>query len=298
MAKLWSYKAQSATIENPVTRENYLENIKGQLWHWNKETKQNDFTVLNNFIILAVWFTVKGKVWNDSIKSYTNTYYSNEIRDFSETVYAIDMTFNPTTKKLVAKWNWKTDVKPHMPQWVWITSMITVLDLNDWIVKAFTVSASQYFWPTWLWAIINWFNPEDRLSYTITKMYTNGTKDKDGNENMITESQLDDMKGSEASWYKNRYISNISLVWPATEEQINSAETIMDSIDEYYNSSKAYYNKTYWEGEVKKEWTYAKLDDKIESDEDFANKVKEEAKIAKVNNMDTTEEISVEDIPF
>jgi len=30
-------------------------------------------------------------------------------------------------------------------------------------------------------------------------MYTNGTKDKDGNENMITESQLDDMKGSEAS---------------------------------------------------------------------------------------------------
>lgn len=305
MGKLWSYNNSTEQTENPTSV--YLDNIKWRLGIWNKEIKENEFHVLDKFIILSVWFTIKGKVWDDQIKQYTNTYFSNEIRQFNETVYAIDMVFQnkKAIKTLVAKGNWKTDVKPHMPQAVGIKAMITILDLDDGIVKCFPVAATQYFWEGWLAEVIKWFDPSDILKYRITKMYTNWTKDNAGNEILITEATLDEMKWSQAAKYKNRYISKLEKVSDGDKDSIEAAEDLVDKIDEYYKSKKEYYAKTYGVVNNAPEWEYAQLTDKVQSDEDFKKEVqseqKEEKKFdakGKTQEHNTTEEISIEEIPF
>lgn len=301
MSKLGQYRNNNEQIDNPTSV--YLDNIKGNLWVWNKDKWENDFHTLDKFIILSVWFTIKGKVWDDNLKSYTNTYFSNEIRQFNETIYAIDMTFNPTTKTLVAKGNWKTDVKPHMPQAVGIKAMITVLDLNDGLIKAFPVAASQYFWDTWLQESITSFEPTDILSYSITKMYTNWTKNKDGSDIMITEEKLDAMKWSEAAKYKNRYISKLTKVSEGDKESIEAAEELVDSVDEYYKSKRKYYEDTYGKWEKKEQWTYAQPS-WIQSDEEFSKEVKEEEPVkhfeakGKTEDLNSTDSLSISSIPF
>lgn len=292
MGKLWAYAQGAEKTENPVNI--YLDNIKGNLWVWNKETKENEFHDLNKFIILSIWFTIKGKVWDDSIKQYTNTYFSNEIRQFNETIYAIDMVFinNKAVKSLAAKGKWKTDVKPHMPQAVWIKAMITVLDLNDAKIKSFPVAASQYFGKTWLQASIESFEPTDVLKYDMVKMYTDWSKDKSGQDILITEAELDEMKWSAAAKFKNRYISRIAKVTEWTAEEIEAAESYVDAVDDYYKSKRKYYEDTYWNGEVVEELNYAPEPTGIQSDEDFAKEVKAEQK------ADIKQDVSIEEVPW
>ncbi len=301
MAKLGQYRNSTETTKNPTSV--YLDSIKWELGVWNKDLWKNIFHKLNKFIILSVGFTIQWKVWNDQIKKYTNTYYSNEIRQFNETIYAIDMVFNngKAEKTLVAKWNWKTEVKSHLPQWVGIKAMITVLDLDDGIVKCFPVSASQYFGDKGLAKDIESWEPTDILKYEITKMYTNGTKDKEGNEIMITEKALDEMKWSEASKYKNRYLSKLTKVSEGDQESIESAEDLVDAVDEYYKSKKEYYAKTYGVVDNAPAGEYAKPE-WIQSDEDFANDVKAEAPVmdakGKTQEHNSSADLDANDLPF
>lgn len=311
MAKLWGYRNNNEQTENPTSV--YLDNIKWKLWVWNKEKWENDFHELDKFLILTVGFTIKWKVWDDTARVYTNTYYSNEIRQFNETLYAIDMTFvnGKANKRLASTWKWKINeatkewVKFDLPQWVGMKAMITVLDLNDWLVKCFPIALTQYFGKDWLSSKIESFEPTDILSYNITKMYTNGLKDKDNNEVLITEEALDKMKWSEAAKYKNRYISELTKVSEGDQESIESAEELIDEVESYYVSKKEYYAKTFgnWSTEEKQEeWQYAKPA-WIQSDEDFKKEVQAESQPAMKAQWETkkhnsTDEISVEDVPF
>ena len=304
MAKLGSGVAQSASKESPIAV--FLENKKWNLAKWNKEKWADDIHTLDKFIILSVWFNVTGQVWDSNIQKYTNRYYSNEIRQFDETIYAIDMTFNPTTKRLVAKWNWKTDVKPYMPQWVWIKTNITILDLNDWLIKWFFVSASDYFES--LQEIIS-SNPADTIySYSIDRLFTKGNKDASWNEILMTEKELDKLPRSELISIQNRYKSNLKVVWKATDEQVNTAEEKMDLVLSYYEHKKEYYAKEY--GEVIKEETNYAKPNSIEKQEIELEKEIEERKVKwaqeiqwikkedKKPLVEAVEEISIEDIPF
>jgi len=309
MAKLWSNSAQNAEqVENPISV--FLENIKWQLWVWNKEEKKNDFHILDRFLVLNIWYTIKWQVWDDSIKKYTSTYFSNEVGSFNEKFYAIKMTFSnwKAFKTLAAQWTWNNyespseAVKPKMPAWIGLKVWITILDLNDWLVKEFFVWISDYInniqaqlREAWAEAV-SW--------YSIESMYTNWTKDSDGKEIMITEKALDEMKWSQAADYKRRYISTITSWWEWTEEEIWHAEEALDKVIASLDAKKAYYKKTYWNWVETSEWKYAKLEKTsgIQSDEDFEKEVKAEAPIVKAvwetKKHDSTKELSIDQIPF
>lgn len=295
MAKLGSYRSNNEQTENPTSI--YLDNIKWQLWVWNKGKWENDFHTLDKFIVLTVWYTIKWKVWDDNLKQYTNTYYSNEIRQFNETLYAIDMQFInwQAIKNLAAKGKWKTDVKPLMPQWVGMKAMITVLDLNDGIVKAFPVALTQYFGEDGLQKQIESYEPTDVLSYSITKMYTNWKKDVSGNEVLISEKELDAMKWSEAATYKNRYISKIKRVSEGDQESIEAAEELMDKVEEYNLSKKAYYAKTFWEWSEEEDKTYKPTKEQLWGTDEVEPVMKAQWKTSKVNS---SEELDISDLPF
>ena len=312
MAKLGSgIEAQSAMNECPI--EVFLENIKWQLGVWNKEKWMNDFHDLSDFIILSVWFTIKWQVWNDAIQKYTSTYFSNENRSFNETFYAIEMKFNPTTKTLVAKGNWKEDVKPVLPAWIWIKTGITILDLKDGKVKEFFLSVSEYIGN--LQQVINTNSPDTIYWYTVETKFSNWKKNDKWEETFISEKELDELKWREASAYKPRYISSLLIKWIAEKEDVQLAEEKLDLLNEYMKWKKEYYKKTYWEGSVQEPKQYAQINDIDKQEAEInaeieARKAVQSAPNNTVKNVWATwytqnnnlrnvqEEISIEDIPF
>jgi len=305
MAKLGNY-AQSAndTVECPINL--FLENIKGKLGTWNKEKKENDFYQLDNFIILNVWYTIKGQVWDDSIKKYTATYFSNEVHSFNETFYAIEMTFSDgkAFKKLSAKWLWNDreepseSVKPKMPAWIWLKVWVTVLDLDDWLVKELFIWISDFI--NNIQPVLKEANPNNKYKFEIAKAYTNGTK-VDGKEVFITEAELDKLKWSEAAQYKNRYVSTLTVLSVASDDEVATAESKLDLLDAYLVSKKSYYKRTYGDWAESKEDKYAKPA-WVQSDEDFAKEVKAEEPIVKAkwetDKHNSSDDISISDIPF
>ena len=308
MSKLGSY-AQSAneTVECPINV--FLENIKGQLGAWNKEKKENDFYDLESFVILNVGYTIKWQVWDDSIKKYTATYFSNEVHSFNETFYAIEMTFSDgkAFKKLAAKglWNDKevpaNSVKGKMPMGIGLKVGITVFDLNDNTVKEFFVGISDFInniQPT-----LRDSDPTNVYKLDITKVYTNGSKDEKWQEVFISEAELDKMKWSDAAKYKNRYVSQLDILGQADETQVKNAEDKLELLEKYLDSKKEFYKNTYGEDNKssESEKNYAPEPTWIQSDEEFKEEVKSKPVVkaqGETQKHNTTWDISIEDIPF
>ena len=230
MAKLWSNAVQDTEqVENPI--KIFLENVKWQLWIWNKEKKQNDFHTLDKFLVLNIWYTIKWQVWDDSIKKYTATYYSNEISSFNETFYAIEMTFwadKKTYKKLISKWVWQLDkqakigVKFDVPTGIGLKVGIIVLDLNDWLVKEFFVWISDYI--NNIQQELKNATPSTVWGYELGHRYTNWTK-VDDKEVFITEAELDSMKWWRTGSYENVYLNEYLPTFRISKEENQPGQT-------------------------------------------------------------------------
>ena len=280
----------------------FLEFSKGEFVKWNKEKKQNDVYKLDNFIILDIWYTIKWKVWNDSMNKYTAAYFSNEIREYSEPLYLIKSTFVEWTalKDLKAKWTW-TDLKQIKPTEASLNIIIYIFDLNDNKLKAFTLSWANFFDIS---NRIKWYHNDlwdtfwkSRFKLVNKTLFTKWDKNKEWKEILFTEKELDKLSKLELVGIKKRYKVELEYIWTRISDKEVEDLWLMEiskEIDRYYQSRKEYYAKTYWVID-KKENNYIKLKEK---EEEWTKEVQDIKKDRKHTNIKQEEEISIEDIPF
>ena len=306
-------RAVRDTVENPV--KVFLDYQKGKLITWDKEQKMNVEHPLNKFIILDIGYTFKWKERNETLRNFVSQHNSNEIKDWDQTLHIIKMVFvnKEAIKDLVISWTWaqiKEEVK-----WKWnIHLALTVLDLDDWIVKEFFISWTNFFNVS---SAIKNFWHKDILSFESKTTYErdktkeeialeklNNTYDEKKKKVEITLEQLNELKWIEASKYKARYNCIVVNTWETIEEDIEKlANETSDWIDAYHEHVTEYYTRTYWisdsnwVAEQTEQKQYAKLD--IKEEEETKEKVKEETKSTYFKPKEVEKEpLSISDIPF
>lgn len=221
----------------------FLEYKKWEFSNYDKETMTNQIHHLDKFVILDIWYTIKWAEWDDTANKYTNRYFSNEIKDWSEKLYLVKMSFSNwnTDKELIKIWNWKNDIKPILPKWAALNLCITLLDLNDWLVKEVFLSWNNFYKIS---KFIRTNEPSNICSFITKVWYTNWSKDDKWEEIIVDESFVDGLKWTEAAKYKKRYILDIKSNW----EKHNDSKTIYDiscSLDDYFLSKTNWYKERY-----------------------------------------------------
>lgn len=284
-------KSTASNNEAHCPIDKFLEFRKWNFSCWNKDVEQTEIHDLDNFIILDVWYTVKWAEWNDTLKQYTSRYFSNEIKDWKEKFYLIRTTFvnGKAEKELIKSGNWKSDIKPVLPTWAALHIWLTILDLNDWIVKEVFLSGNLFFKIS---TFIKWVQPNEVCWFKHWVAYTKWAKDDKGNEIMVTEAFVDSLKWTEAAQYKKRYTLDIYKTW-ATHDDTLSISTLWDDLDKYFEAKRMYYVNTYdlWI-EIKAEQTkFFKLPEEEITAEDATM-------LFDPNNEDTEAELKKLNVPF
>lgn len=233
-------------IQSPI--EKFLEYIKWEFSCWNKDVNLNEVHPMNNFVVLDIGYTVKGKLWSDLEQKNTHSIFSNEIKHFWQKLYVTEMNFLSKEKEVIAEWTWE-QIKESIPSYAKINLWVIVLDLNDMWVKEFFLYGKNSFNVSKF--LKDNATPWDILSIETKVMYTNGSKDKAWNEIMVTEDFVNWLKWIEASKYKNRYVLEIKNSGTKFEDTVLLTE-LSNQLDEYFKKKNEQYSK--WEvEEVKKE---------------------------------------------
>lgn len=255
--------------QSPI--EKFLEYRKWDFSCWNKDVNLNETHPMNNFVVLDIGYTVKGKLWSDLEQKNTHSVYSNEIKHFWQKLYVTEMNFLSKQKEVIAEWTWK-EIKESMPWYAKLNLWVIVLDLNDMLVKEFFLDGKNYFKVSTF--LKDNATPWDILSIETKVMYTNGSKDAAWNEIMVTEDFVNWLKWIEASKYKNRYVLDIKN--SGTKFEDNDLLTdVSNQLDEYFKKKNEQYSK--WEVEEVKD-------------------TKEENKFYQPTPEQVTDEVTVADI--
>jgi hypothetical protein len=251
MAAYFNGTGMSTGVESPI--EKFLELRKWEFVFWNKDVSQNEVHPMNNFVVLDIGYTVKGKLWSDIEQKNTHSVYSNEIKHFWQKLHVTKTNFLTKEKNKVAEWVWK-DIKESLPKYARLNIWVIVLDLNDMWVKEFFLDGKNYFKVSTF--LSKEAKPWDILSIWTKVMYTNGIKDSAWNEVMVTEEFVNWLKGIEASKYENRYILDIVNTWKQFEDK-QILEDAAKELDEYFVKKQEQYNK--WETDKAEEATDNKM---------------------------------------
>ena len=228
-------------IQSPI--EKFLEYRKWEFSCWNKDVNLNEVHPMNNFVVLDIGYTVKGKLWSDLEQKNTHSIFSNEIKHFWQKLYVTEMNYLSKEKEVIAEWTWK-QIKESIPSYAKINLWVIVLDLNDMWVKEFFLDGKNYFKVSTF--LKDNATPWDILSIETKVMYTNGSKDKAWNEIMVTEDFVNWLKWIEASKYKNRYILDIKNSGTKFEDT-EFLTNVSNELDKYFDKKNAQYTK--WEVE-------------------------------------------------
>lgn len=240
----YNNRSSSKELKSPISV--FLEYKKWEFVYYDKDSKENIKNNLDNFIILDYWYCIKGEEWDERVNKYTNRYYSNEIKDWWDRLYLIRMRFInwETEKTLINKWIWKTDIKPSLPKWCNLNLSLTILDLNDWIVKWLCLSWNNFFKVSKI--IRENSKPESIFSFKTKTEYTDWSKDTNWNEVLVSEDYVDNLKWTQAAKYKKRY--TLDMVNSLTcFDKVSEISNLYDELDNYfYEKTKSYQQKYDW----------------------------------------------------
>lgn len=271
---------------NPINV--FLDFQKWEFVEWNKEKQVQVIHKLDNFAVVDVWYTVKWKTYNKEQNTFTEYFHSNEIKTWDEPMYIVRTMFlnKQPMQDLICKWYWKQDVKHKLGSKAYLHIAITILDLNDWMIKEIFLSWNNFFKAS------NFLKEIDTDS--ILEIDTKVVYENTSNKKIITEKEMDELRWAEASKYSARYIAELVDTWKKiNEEQREFINETFSAIWEYMISNREYYKNKYWETENKKE--YAKI-------EDNDNNVQKPKQVQKENIINPIEQIwddiSIEDVPF
>lgn len=265
-------------VESPI--EKYLEFNKGQFQTWNKETKQNEIYPMDNFVVLDVEYTVKWKLWSDIEQKHVKLINSNAIKHFWQKLVVRDFNTITKDKGIVVEWVWK-DIKPSLPSYAKLHIWVIVLDLNDMGIKEFFLSWQHFYNFS---QFLKTTKPWEILKLIPGTMYTNGTKDENGNEVLVTEEFVNGLKWVEASKYKNRY----TLKAENTGKLFEDMETLLEvgkDLDAYNEKKQTMYGD-----DTQEEVTIDDVQEVFYQPNEEQKKDIEEDKKSK--------EISIEEIPY
>lgn len=307
--------AQStSSIDCPISH--FLDYQKWELAHYDKDLKERIFHKLNNFSILDVGYTIKWQLWDDWIRKFTHSVYSNEIKFWDQKLHVYEIKFGEKLERTkIAEWNWKNEVKEHIPKYAAIHLAVTVLDHEDGLIKEFFLSWNNFYNVS---QIIKDAKPEYLFKFVSETKYTDGTVDDKKNPIYISEAELDDMKWAQAAKYKPRYISILEKVWVVEDPEVMSMiQWMWDELDQYFKEKAAQYNKNSHEEfqansneSATKEGAYynpteAQASEAQKPQPVTAVKTDEEKKKALADDakkhhdmIRSQEEINIEDLPF
>lgn len=285
---------------NPV--QVFLKTYKTDFVERVKEKQDNIIHDLDNFLIVDIWYTLKWNVFDKTANKFTASYTSNEIKDWNEPLYVVKHTFlsSWSVSDLVLKWYRTTDIKENIKWKASLHLAITILDLNDWMLKEIFLSWKNF------WTAMDFLKEADPNEVCSIKwvMEFENTETKE----RISEEELNKLKWIEAQKYSARYMFNITWTWvQATEEQKDEVRKKNDEILAFLPWNREFYKNKYWE--VWKQQEYAKPEEEVKEVEivqPVAQNTQQTKQVQQSPVQKTAEEvmqevgddIGIEDIPF
>lgn len=230
--------ATTSSVSCPI--QVFLDFQKWKFVNWDKDEQMNIEHDLNRVSLLDIWYTVKGKIWNDSTKTFTGSFYSNEIKSWDERlhVYHANYIWDWQVDKIkIAEWIWKSEVKNNLPDKANIYLALTLLDHSDNIVKEIFLSGNNFYKVS---QSIKETKSTDIISFTSETKFLGSEWKK---EIWKTQEEVDQMKWSEAMKFKPRYIVSVEKVWVIEDQDIIDAiNTFWNELDDWFDEKRKMYN--------------------------------------------------------